>query len=70
MFDLQKEWSISFAGCGFMGIYHVGASSCILERFPHLIDKASKIYGASAGALIAAILCAGIPLGELQTQLH
>ncbi|XP_053742328.1 patatin-like phospholipase domain-containing protein 2 [Synchiropus splendidus] len=62
MFDLKKEWSISFAGCGFMGIYYVGASSCILERFPRLIQSAYKLYGASAGALTAAVLCAGISL--------
>uniref|UniRef100_A0A8C3G9T4 triacylglycerol lipase n=1 Tax=Cyclopterus lumpus TaxID=8103 RepID=A0A8C3G9T4_CYCLU len=62
MFDLQKEWSISFAGCGFMGIYYVGASSCILERFPRFIRGASKIYGASAGALMAAVLTVGAPL--------
>ncbi|XP_018541203.1 patatin-like phospholipase domain-containing protein 2 [Lates calcarifer] len=62
MFDLKKEWSISFAGCGFMGIYYVGATSCILEQFPRFIQDASKIYGASAGALMAAILAVGIPL--------
>uniref|UniRef100_A0A3B3YZ16 PNPLA domain-containing protein n=1 Tax=Poecilia mexicana TaxID=48701 RepID=A0A3B3YZ16_9TELE len=57
-------WSISFAGCGFMGIYYVGVISCILERFPRFIRDASKIYGASAGALMAAIITLGIPLGE------
>lgn len=66
MFDLRKDWSISFAGCGFMGIYYVGAASCILERFPRFIQDASKIYGASAGALTAAVLTVGIPLGELR----
>ncbi len=65
MIDLKKEWSISFAGCGFMGIYYVGATSCILERFPRFIHDASKIYGASAGALMAAVHTAGVPLGEL-----
>ncbi|XP_054631827.1 patatin-like phospholipase domain-containing protein 2 [Dunckerocampus dactyliophorus] len=63
MFSLkQQEWSISFAGCGFMGIYYVGASSCLLRRFPALIHNASKIYGASAGALMAAVLATGVPL--------
>ncbi|KAI3371075.1 hypothetical protein L3Q82_023710, partial [Scortum barcoo] len=61
MTDMKKDWSISFAGCGFMGIYYVGATSCILERFPGFIRDASKIYGASAGALMAAILTVGIP---------
>ncbi|KAM9352304.1 patatin-like phospholipase domain-containing protein 2 [Symphorus nematophorus] len=64
MFDLKKEWSISFAGCGFMGIYYVGATSCILERFPRFIQDASKIYGASAGSLMATVLSVGIPLEE------
>lgn len=63
MFDLSKEWSVSFAGCGFMGIYYVGASSCILQRFPHLLLNARAVYGASAGALMAAVLAVGIPLG-------
>uniref|UniRef100_A0A8C6LYC7 triacylglycerol lipase n=1 Tax=Nothobranchius furzeri TaxID=105023 RepID=A0A8C6LYC7_NOTFU len=62
MLDLSKEWSISFAGCGFMGIYYVGVTSCILERFPRFLQEASKVYGASAGALMAAVdillLCA------------
>lgn len=48
-----------------MGIYYVGATSCILERFPRLIHDASKIYGASAGALMATVLAVGIPLGKL-----
>ncbi|XP_026221615.1 patatin-like phospholipase domain-containing protein 2 [Anabas testudineus] len=62
MLDLQKEWSISFAGCGFMGIYYVGAASCVLERCPSLIQDASKICGASAGALMAAVVTLGLPL--------
>nr|XP_046250189.1 patatin-like phospholipase domain-containing protein 2 isoform X2 [Scatophagus argus] len=62
MFDLKKEWSISFAGCGFMGIYYVGVASCILERFPRFVQDASKISGASAGALMATVLSVGIPL--------
>ncbi|XP_061678192.1 patatin-like phospholipase domain-containing protein 2 [Syngnathoides biaculeatus] len=65
----EKEWSLSFAGCGFMGIYYVGASSCILERFPCLIRNASKIYGASAGALMAASLATGVPLEKCCTDL-
>ncbi|XP_008292477.1 patatin-like phospholipase domain-containing protein 2 [Stegastes partitus] len=69
MFDLKKDWSISFAGCGFMGIYYVGAVSCILERFPRFILGASKIYGSSAGALTAAILTLGIPIDKCCSDL-
>ncbi|XP_038833916.1 patatin-like phospholipase domain-containing protein 2 [Salvelinus namaycush] len=56
MFDLTKEWILSFAGCGFLGIYHIGVASCLLEQAPYLIKGAAKIYGASAGSLSASVL--------------
>uniref|UniRef100_A0A4W5MJZ9 triacylglycerol lipase n=1 Tax=Hucho hucho TaxID=62062 RepID=A0A4W5MJZ9_9TELE len=56
MFDLTKEWNLSFAGCGFMGIYHIGVASCLSEQAPYLIKGATKIYGASAGSLSASML--------------
>uniref|UniRef100_A0A8C6UCC4 triacylglycerol lipase n=1 Tax=Neogobius melanostomus TaxID=47308 RepID=A0A8C6UCC4_9GOBI len=56
MFDLNAGWNLSFAGCGFLGIYHVGVSSCLLEKAPFLVHGATKLYGASAGALTASVL--------------
>lgn len=56
MLDLSRGWSLSFAGCGFLGIYHIGVSSCLLEKAPFLVSGASRLYGASAGALTAAVL--------------
>ncbi|CAH2278338.1 patatin-like phospholipase domain-containing 2 [Pelobates cultripes] len=64
MWDLQRGWNLSFAGCGFLGVYHVGVSSCLQERAPRLITEATKIYGASAGALNAAALVCGCCLAE------
>ncbi|CAB1417855.1 unnamed protein product [Pleuronectes platessa] len=60
----DEEWNLSFAGCGFRSVYHLGASSCILERVPWLIHGASKICGASSGCLVAAALTVGIPLEQ------
>ncbi|MBN3295291.1 PLPL2 protein, partial [Amia calva] len=54
MFDLEGGWNISFAGCGFLGVYHIGVATCLQEVAPYLIRDATKIYGASAGALTAA----------------
>ncbi|XP_017349192.1 patatin-like phospholipase domain containing 3 [Ictalurus punctatus] len=62
MLDLGAGWNLSFAGCGFLGIYHLGVSSCLLERAPFLVHRANKIYGASAGALNAAVLTSGVCL--------
>ncbi|XP_028304447.1 patatin-like phospholipase domain-containing protein 2 isoform X2 [Gouania willdenowi] len=41
-----------------------GATSCILQRFPRFIQEASNIYGASSGALMAAILVLQIPIDK------
>uniref|UniRef100_A0A8C6UWR3 Patatin-like phospholipase domain containing 2 n=1 Tax=Neogobius melanostomus TaxID=47308 RepID=A0A8C6UWR3_9GOBI len=64
MFPLDAPWDISFAGCGFLGIYHVGVASCLLEHAPFLVHNARHIYGASAGALTASALVTGVCLGE------
>uniref|UniRef100_A0A8C2IY30 Patatin-like phospholipase domain containing 3 n=1 Tax=Cyprinus carpio TaxID=7962 RepID=A0A8C2IY30_CYPCA len=58
MFDLNLKggWNLSFAGCGFLGVYHIGVASCLLEQAPYLIRGATKICGASAGALTASVL--------------
>ncbi|XP_010864910.2 patatin-like phospholipase domain containing 3 [Esox lucius] len=64
MFDLTKEWNLSFAGCGFLGIYHIGVASCLMEQAPYLIKGATKIYGASAGALTASMLASQAPIAK------
>ncbi|KAF3688749.1 Patatin-like phospholipase domain-containing protein 2 [Channa argus] len=64
MFPLDSPWNISFAGCGFLGIYHIGVASCLLEQAPFLVHNARHIYGASAGALTATAVVSGVCLGE------
>ncbi|XP_064858999.1 patatin-like phospholipase domain-containing protein 2 [Oncorhynchus nerka] len=64
MFPLDSTWNISFAGCGFLGIYHIGVASCLQEQCPFLVHNARHIYGASAGALTATALVSGACLGE------
>ncbi|XP_041794798.1 patatin-like phospholipase domain-containing protein 2 [Chelmon rostratus] len=64
MFPLDSPWNISFAGCGFLGIYHIGVASCLVEQAPFLVLNARHIYGASAGALSATALVTGVCLGE------
>lgn len=54
--------NLSFAGCGFLGIYHVGVAVCFKKYAPHLL--LDKISGASAGAIAACCLLCDLPLGE------
>lgn len=64
MFPTDSTWNISFAGCGFLGVYHVGVASCLQEHAPFLVANARKVYGASAGALTATALVSGACLGK------
>ena len=60
--SLYESSNISFAGCGFLGIYHVGVATCIRQYAPHLASD--KIAGASAGAIAAAGLVCNVDLGN------
>ena len=59
----QGLMNLSFSGCGFLGVYHVGVASCIKEYAPQLMNR--KVSGASAGALAACGLITGACLGNL-----
>ena len=54
---------VSFAGCGFLGIYHVGVSACLLDHAPHLLEN--NVIGASAGAMMAAAMVGEVPLPDM-----
>lgn len=54
--------NLSFAGCGFLGIYHVGVAVCFKKYAPHLL--LGKISGASFGALSACCLLCDLPIGN------
>lgn len=59
--------NLSFAGCGFLGIYHVGVASCFKEYAPHVI--VNKIAGASVGSIAAAALICDVSLGQTTTDI-
>lgn len=59
---------LSFAGCGFLGIYHVGVASCFKEYCPQMLNN--KIAGASVGALVATAMALNHALGEFITVAH
>ncbi|KAJ0029141.1 hypothetical protein NQD34_004138, partial [Periophthalmus magnuspinnatus] len=67
--SLDRGWSISFEGCGFMGVYYIGVAACLFQRCPELVHRAARLYGSSEGALLAAILTVGIPLEEACSEL-
>ncbi|XP_074483933.1 patatin-like phospholipase domain-containing protein 4 isoform X2 [Sebastes fasciatus] len=48
--------NLSFAACGFMGIYQLGAVGAFLRHGDKLLGSLRACAGASAGALVAAVL--------------
>ncbi|CAG9563383.1 unnamed protein product [Danaus chrysippus] len=58
--------NLSFAGCGFLGIYHVGVAVCLKKYAPHLLI--GKISGASFGAVSACCLLCDLPIGEITSD--
>lgn len=47
---------ISFCGCGFLGIYHIGVIKALLQNGKSFVSQINLIGGASAGALAGAVL--------------
>ncbi|KAM9835937.1 patatin-like phospholipase domain-containing protein 4 isoform 3-T3 [Aulostomus maculatus] len=48
--------NLSFAACGFLGIYHLGAVGAFLRHGDSLLGSLGACAGASAGALVAAVV--------------
>ncbi|XP_067948458.1 patatin-like phospholipase domain-containing protein 4 isoform X2 [Watersipora subatra] len=47
--------AISFSGCGFIGVYHIGLVRCLQIYGKQVIPHITKYGGASAGSLAAAV---------------
>ncbi|XP_075450676.1 patatin-like phospholipase domain-containing protein 4 isoform X2 [Ascaphus truei] len=52
----MKHFNVSFAACGFLGIYHLGAASALLKHGQRMLNVVKSFAGASAGSLVATIL--------------
>lgn len=51
-----KDLNLTFSGCGFLGIYHLGVVSCLKENAPALLKRVKCFGGASAGSFAAIAL--------------
>ncbi|XP_060557607.1 patatin-like phospholipase domain-containing protein 4 [Ruditapes philippinarum] len=48
--------NLSLCGSGFLGIYHIGVAKALINHAPVFLSKIDRVGGASAGALVGAIL--------------
>ncbi|XP_006866962.1 PREDICTED: patatin-like phospholipase domain-containing protein 5-like [Chrysochloris asiatica] len=67
-FEREGSWNLSFSGAGFLGLYYVGVTHCLLERAPRLLLGAQRFYGSSSGALYAVSLVCGMPIDYCCSQ--
>ncbi|XP_040193338.1 omega-hydroxyceramide transacylase-like isoform X2 [Rana temporaria] len=58
--------SLSFSGSGFLALYQIGAVKALLDLAPEILKAAPKVYGASAGSLVAAAVVFNVNLDDLQ----
>lgn len=52
----MKPVNLSFAACGFLGIYHLGAAAAFHKHGQRLLRDVQAFAGASAGSLVASVL--------------
>lgn len=56
--------NLSFAGCGFLGVYHLGVAKCLVDHAPNFLRSIKAFAGASAGSLAAAMLATSAPIDK------
>lgn len=59
-----KDLNLTFSGCGFLGIYHLGVVSCLKENAPELLKRIKCYGGASAGSFASLALVLDLDLSE------
>ncbi|XP_055045087.2 patatin-like phospholipase domain-containing protein 2 [Misgurnus anguillicaudatus] len=65
----NKHLSVSFCGSGFLATYQVGVAQSLMDNAPWILRGAPRIYGASAGSLVAAAVVCGSNLGRMRDNL-
>ncbi|XP_004700704.1 1-acylglycerol-3-phosphate O-acyltransferase PNPLA3 [Echinops telfairi] len=65
MSDRERDWSLSFVGCGMLVFYHLGVTYCLYERAPRLLRDVRTFCGSSSGALHCALFLAGFSLDQI-----
>lgn len=63
----NENLSVSFCGSGFLATYQLGAAQSLLDNAAWILQGAPRVYGASAGSLVAAAVACGSNLGNLRS---
>lgn len=64
MSDVQ-DLNLTFSGCGFLGIYHIGVMSCLEQKASSFLGRVKCFGGASAGAFAAVGLVMNLDISDI-----
>ncbi|OPJ89008.1 patatin-like phospholipase domain-containing protein 1-like [Patagioenas fasciata monilis] len=59
-------FSILFRGCSFLIVYEAGVVAALRELAPDILKSASRIYGASSGAVVATLVLCECDIEEIK----
>ncbi|PFX28606.1 patatin-like phospholipase domain-containing protein 3 [Stylophora pistillata] len=60
-----QDLNLTFSGCGFLGIYHIGVMSCLKQNATSLLGRVKCFGGASAGAFAAVGLVMNLDVSDI-----
>ncbi|EDO27758.1 predicted protein, partial [Nematostella vectensis] len=60
----ESNFNLTFSGCGFLGIYHLGVVSCMKDNAPSFLAKVKCFGGASAGSFASTALLMDLNIAE------
>lgn len=60
----RRSFSLLLRGCSFMQVYEAGVLKALQELSPEILKSASKIYGASSGSILAALVLCECDMGK------
>ena len=60
-----QDLNLTFSGCGFLGIYHIGVMSCLKQNAAGFLRRVKCFGGASAGAFAAVGLVVDLDISEV-----
>lgn len=60
-----QDLNLTFSGCGFLGMYHIGVMSCLKQNAAGFLRRVKCFGGASAGAFAAVGLAMDLDISDV-----
>ena len=61
----DQDFNLTFTGCGFLGIYHIGVMFCLKENAAGFLKRVKCFGGSSCGAFAAVGLAVDLSISDV-----